>query len=164
MAAPFIGEIRAFAFGFPPRGWELCNGQVLQIRQNPALFSILGTTYGGNGIDTFQLPNLQGSVPLHAGQGIVQGHVGGSAGVTLNVNQIPHSHPALAGDSADQPTLAGNLPGSITGQSQYGTGINTNLNAATVSPTGGGGPHNNMQPSLVINFAIALTGIFPSRS
>ena len=90
---PFLGEIRLFAFTFPPKGWAECNGQTMAINQNQALFSILGTTYGGNGVTTFALPNLQGAVAVHAGNGIVQGQVGGSQAVTLAANQIGHSHP-----------------------------------------------------------------------
>jgi microcystin-dependent protein len=165
MAQPFLGEIRALGFNYPPKGWAFCNGQTLAISQNQALFSILGTTYGGDGAVTFKLPNLQGAVPVHTGQGIALGQVGGSAGVTLNINQTPHSHPAGAVNAtANQPLPVGNLPGNANAQSQYGTGINTSLNSAVITPTGGGTAHNNMQPSLVVNFAIALQGIFPSRN
>ncbi len=164
MSEPFIGEVRAFGFPFAPRGWALCNGQTLAIGQNQALFAVLGTTYGGDGITTFKLPNLQGATPLHQGQGIALGQAAGTASVTLNARQIPHGHLAMAGASADQSFPAGNFPGNAQGQSQYGNKPNTTLNAATVSPAGGGQPHNNVQPSIVINYAIALVGIFPSRN
>jgi microcystin-dependent protein len=163
MAQPFLGEIRLVAFTFPPKGWAFCNGQLLSISQNAALFSILGTTYGGNGINNFALPNLQGSVPAHPGSSITLGQVGGAANVTLNSNQAGHSHVVSASASANANTAAGNFPGG-SGTALYGSSPDTNMNAATIPTSGSSQPHNNMQPYLVLNYVIALTGIFPSRN
>jgi len=163
MSEPFVGEVRAVGFAFAPRGWALCNGQLMPIGQNQALFSILGTTYGGDGVQTFALPNLQARSPLHAGQKIALGQIAGVPSVTLQTSQIPHGHMAFGTDAANQPLPAGNLPGTAS-QTQYGTAIDTKENAGCVGPAGGGNPHNNIQPSLVVNFVIALVGIFPSRS
>src|SRR6185312_4917907 len=110
MATPFIGEVKMISFNFPPKGWAFCNGQLLSIAQNQALFSILGTTYGGNGQTTFALPNLQGSVPIHFGNGYNLGQVGGSQNVTLNNNQAGHSHLVHATATATTNTAAGNFP------------------------------------------------------
>ena len=110
MATPFIGEVKMVSFNFPPKGWAFCNGQLLSIAQNQALFSILGTTYGGNGQTTFALPNLQGSVPMHFGNGFTQGQVGGSQNVTLNSNQAGHGHAVNATATATTNTAAGNFP------------------------------------------------------
>jgi microcystin-dependent protein len=161
---PYIGEIRAVSFNYPPKGWALCNGQLLAINQNQALFSILGTTYGGNGTTNFALPNLQGKVPLHEGSGFVLGQVGGSQSVTLLSTQIGHTHGVSASGSANANVAAGNFPGLSPESGVYGTPPDTSLNAATISPAGGSQAHNNLQPYLVINYVIALVGIFPSRS
>jgi microcystin-dependent protein len=163
MSEPFLGEIRMFSFSFPPRGWALCNGQILSIQQNAALFAILGTTYGGNGQTTFALPNLQGNAPAHVGNSITLGQVGGSAGVTLTTSQIGHGHAVSASATATSDTAGGNFP-ATSATSIYGSKADTTMNAAVISPSGGGVAHNNMQPYLVVNFAIALTGIFPSRN
>jgi microcystin-dependent protein len=163
MSEPFLGEIRIFSFGFAPKGWALCNGQLLPISQNQALFAILGTTFGGNGTTTFALPNLQGNAPAHVGSSIALGQAGGSAAVTLNSNQTGHGHGVNAAVNATTNTAAGNFPAS-SAANIYGTKADTSMNAATISPSGGGRPHNNMQPYLVVNYAIALTGIFPSRN
>jgi microcystin-dependent protein len=162
---PFLGEIRLFAFTFPPKGWAECNGQTMAINQNQALFSILGTTYGGNGVTTFALPNLQGAVAVHAGNGIVQGQVGGSQAVTLAANQIGHSHPVSANATPNSFTAAGNFPASApSDENLYGPTANTAMNAATLSLSGGSQPHNNLQPYLVLIYCISLQGIFPSRN
>jgi microcystin-dependent protein len=162
---PFLGEIRAFGFNFAPRGWAQCNGQLLPINQNQALFSILGTTYGGNGQTTFALPNLPGRVPVHAGNGIQLGQAGGAQSVTLQNNQIGHGHAVSASATANAFAAAGNFPASAAGGgSLYGTSADTAMNAAVVSPAGGSQPHDNMQPYTVVNYCIALAGIFPSRS
>jgi microcystin-dependent protein len=163
MSEPFLGEIRMFSFGFPPKGWALCNGQTLPIAQNQALFAILGTTYGGNGVTTFMLPNLQGSAPAHVGNSIVLGQKGGSAAVTLLSNQIGHGHAVKASATATTNTAGGNFP-ATSAVNLYGTRTDTAMNPATISPSGGGSGHNNMQPYLVVNYAIALSGIFPSRN
>ncbi len=175
MAEPFLGEIKAFGFNFPPNGWAQCNGQVMPISQNTALFSLLGTMYGGDGVTTFALPDLRGRVGVHAGQGAglsnySQGEVAGTESVTLTVGQLPvHSHNLVAstssGNTAD-PSGAF-LAKEATGVTAiYGNGVAGNATLAAGSVTGGGGgqPHSNLQPFLVLNFCIALNGIFPSRN
>lgn len=162
---PFLGEIRIFSFGFAPKGWAQCNGQLLAIQQNAALFSILGTTYGGNGVQNFALPNLQGRVAVHAGSGIVLGQVGGSQAVTLTTNQAGHGHNVSAAATANAYTASGNFPASVAGsQSLYGSPADATMNAGVISQAGGSQPHNNMQPYNVVNYCIALQGIFPTRS
>jgi microcystin-dependent protein len=163
MATPFIGEVKMVSFNFAPKGWALCNGQLLPINQNQALFSILGTTYGGNGQTNFALPNLQGRVPVHMGNGFVEGQIGGSQNVTLQSNQFGHGHGVNATTTATTNTAAGNFPATAAGNI-YGTSADTTMNPGVVSQVGGNQPHNNLQPYLVINFAIALVGIFPSRN
>jgi microcystin-dependent protein len=165
--SPFIGELRTMSFGFPPKGWASCNGALLPIAQNQALFSILGTTYGGNGVQTFGLPNLQGRVAVGTGNGFTLGQVGGSATVTLQSTQIPvHTHNANAfpttavGPSAPGPTV---LLGQF-GVNAYATSANTAMAAGTVGNSVGGQPHENRQPFLTVNVCIALQGIYPSRS
>lgn len=162
---PYIGEIRVFSFNFAPKGWAQCNGQLLSIQQNQALFSILGTTYGGNGQTTFGLPNLQGKVAVHSGNGINLGQAGGAETVTLNSTQIGHGHNVSAANNANAFTAAGNFPASApSGQLLYGSSADTSMNAAVLSPAGGSLPHSNMQPYTVVNYCIALQGIFPSRN
>jgi microcystin-dependent protein len=171
-AEPYLGDIRAVGFSFAPKNWALCNGQILSINQNQALFSLLGTTYGGNGTTTFALPNLQGRTPMHFGtlpgnSPVVEGQTGGAEAVTLNITQTPsHSHSVAAVSGAGNTnTPANNLPGASTAPAQaYGATPNTPMNSAIVGQTGGNGSHNNIQPSLVLNYIIALAGIFPSRS
>lgn len=172
---PFVAEIRIFPFNFAPTGWAFCNGQLLPISQNTALFSLLGTTYGGDGRTTFALPNIQGGAPMHPGQGpgLSQhslGEEGGSDTVTLLPSEIPvHTHAVNAsqGDGTERtPGVAGGqLLATGIGISQYHTpGPLTNLSPSAVSPTGGGLPHNNLQPYLTLNFNIALQGVFPPRT
>jgi microcystin-dependent protein len=168
MASPFLGQIQIFGFNFAPRGWAFCNGQLLSISQNTALFSLLGTTYGGNGQTTFALPNLQGRVPMHVGQGPgltnrTQGEVAGTETHTLNANEMPvHTHTARAssGDASDT-TPVGNV---LAGGGAYAAAPNQAMNALAITTAGGSQPHNNLQPYLVLNFCIALQGIFPSRN
>ena len=171
---PFIGQIQAFGFNFAPRGWALCDGQLLPINQYQALFSLLGTTYGGDGRTTFGLPDLRGRVPIHSGNGpgLTSRRLGQRAGAekeSLTTNQIPsHSHSvvikALEEGNSDDPEgklIAGN------GLSSFGSdnsSTSKNLQPINSSPTGGNFSHNNMQPFLCVNFCIALTGIFPSRN
>jgi microcystin-dependent protein len=171
MADPFLGEIRLFGGNFAPQGWALCNGQLLSISQNTALFSILGTTYGGDGIQTFALPNLQGRVPIHWGQGAGLsaynlGQSGGSENVTLLVNQIPaHSH-LVSSDAGDQGASShpnGQLLASSGATSIYNNNADSTMNPAMIQNTGGSQPHPNVQPYLCVTFIIALQGIFPSR-
>jgi microcystin-dependent protein len=161
---PYIGEVRLFAFTFPPKGWAACNGQLLSIVTNQALFAILGTTYGGNGTTNFALPNLQGKVAVHTGNGIVLGQTGGSQTVTLATNQVGHSHLVSANATANSVTAAGNFPASAPQGELYGPSVDTAMNPTTLSKTGGSQPHNNMQPYLVVMYCIALQGIFPSRN
>jgi microcystin-dependent protein len=164
MAEPFLAEIRLMSFVFAPKGWAPCNGQFLPINQNQALFSLLGTTYGGNGQTTFALPNLQGRVPIHVGAGHTLGEQGGAQAHTVSIAELPqHLHPANAS------TASGNTPlpsGSVLADSPsqpYAPPANlTALHPSSVTSTGGSQPHLNMQPFLTIGFCIALQGIFPS--
>ena len=165
MSQPFLSEIKIVSFNFPPKGWALCNGQFLPINQNQALFSLLGTTYGGNGQTTFALPNLRGQVPIHMGNGHTLGEQAGSTSVTLNQSQMPqHLHFAQASPSVGATPLA--VGGVLASAANvYRTPDSpTTLSPATVSNVGGSQPHNNMMPYLVLNFIIALQGIFPSRN
>lgn len=159
MAEPFIGEIRCFGFNFAPTGWAQCDGQLLAIAQNTALFSLLGTTYGGNGQTTFALPDLRGRVGMHFGNNHVLGERAGEEAHTLLTNEMPaHAHGIGAG--ADQNT---NRPANAVAARG---GVYTNSRNGSMSPTdnaGGSQPHNNLQPYLVLNYCIALQGIFPSR-
>lgn len=175
MTEPFLGQLLPFSFSFPPKGWAYCAGQLMAINQNQALFSLLGTTYGGNGTTTFALPDLRGRVPMHFGAGFVQGQVGGEENVTLDINELPaHGH-AFNGTSsaanAKRPVTNSALAQSTTsagvspGDSFYAPpGTAVALNANTVGAVGGSQPHTNLQSYLVINWCIALTGIFPSRN
>jgi microcystin-dependent protein len=165
VGTPYLSEIRIVSFNFPPKGWAFCNGQTLPINQNQALFSLLGTTYGGNGTTTFQLPNLQARMPVHMGNGFDQGQSGGEENHTLTIAEMPaHTHQAQGtGANASSPGAENNTWASST-KNPYSTSSNTTLSPASVSMTGGSQPHNNMPPYLTLNFVIALTGIFPSRS
>jgi len=165
MSDPFLGEIRIFSFGFAPKGWALCNGQLLPINQNQALFALLGTFYGGNGQNNFALPNLQGCAPFHLGGGLTQGQTGGEEVHTLLQTEMPqHTHPAVgSSNSASAASPAGALWASLSGGG-YQPGPNTDLNPASVASAGGSQPHENRSPFLVLNFCIALQGIFPSRN
>ncbi len=165
MSTPFLAEIRIFSFNFPPKGWAFCNGQLLPINQNQALFSLLGTTYGGDGRTTFGLPNLQGRVPFHMGGGLTLGQMAGETAHTLNIQELPaHTHtPAGSSGNASQVSPAGNL-WAVGTSSQYSASSSTSLNPASITNTGGSQPHDNMSPYLALNFCIALQGIFPSRN
>jgi len=174
MADPFVAEIRIFPFNFSPRGWAWCDGQLLPLSQNTALFSLLGTTYGGNGVSNFALPDLQGRAPMHPGQGPGLslhdlGEQGGSDAVTLLQSEIP-SHPhTLRGDRnvAETPDPTGNTLARGSSINAYQTVTNQSLvmmaNDA-LAPAGGDQPHNNMQPYLTFYFCIALQGVFPPRT
>jgi len=165
MAEPFLAEIRIVSFNFAPKGWALCNGQFLPINQNQALFSLLGTTYGGNGQTTFALPDLRGRAPFHMGSGFTQGQAGGEIAHTLTISEMPaHLHFANAATSdGDVPTPAGNMLGAFN--NGYGApAALTPLNPASLSNVGGSQAHNNMSPFLVLNYVIALQGIFPSQN
>lgn len=176
---PFVGEICIFPFNFPPKGWAFCDGQLLSISSNTALFSLLGTTYGGDGKSTFALPDLQGKVPMHPGQGpelslYDLGQTGGSEYVTLLQSEIPaHSHSLQYGTSVgSQESPSGQIwkdTGSRRGGLAYTSPPNNQaesvlMGAQAIMSTGGGQPHNNMQPYLTLNFCIALQGVFPPRS
>jgi microcystin-dependent protein len=172
---PFVAEIRIFPFNFAPKGWAFCDGQILPLSQNTALFSLLGTTYGGDGKSNFALPNMQGNAPMHPGQGPGLslhdlGETGGSETVTLLESEMPsHSHalqsasPSFAG-SANDPT--GNVLAKAVGINAYTTVLSPLVTMAdqAIAPAGGDQPHNNMQPYLTLNFCIALQGVYPPRT
>ena len=165
MAEPFLSEIRIMSFNFAPKGWALCNGQLLPINQNQALFSLLGTTFGGNGQTTFGLPNLQGKVPIHTGGGNVLGQTGGEQSHTLTSAELPtHTHTLQATSSNGSAIIpTGNLLAGSTPQLYHAQDANvTPMNPASVANVGGSQAHQNMQPFLALNFSIALQGIFPS--
>jgi microcystin-dependent protein len=174
MATPFIGQISLFAGNFAPRNWAFCNGQLLSIAQNTALFSILGTTYGGNGQTTFALPDLRGRVPIHAGQGpglssYTLGQAAGEENHTLIQNEMPaHTHGANAvASGGNQASPASGLPAiESTGTSlDYSSAAaNASMSGSMIGIAGGSQPHNNMQPYLTVNYIIAVQGIFPSRN
>jgi len=174
MSNPFVAEIRIFAGNFAPRGWATCDGQILPISQNTALFSLLGTTYGGDGRTTFALPNLQGSAPMHAGQGpgLSQRFLGEQAGeqtVTLLTSEMPsHNHTAQATSGSNQDSPAGNAWSSIgttrTPPALYAPTQNAQMSPQALALTGGNLPHNNMPPYLCLTFIIALQGVFPPRN
>jgi microcystin-dependent protein len=173
MADPFVAEIRIFPFNFAPKGWAWCDGQILPLSQNTALFSLLGTTYGGDGKSNFALPDLQGSAPLHPGQGpglslYDLGQQGGSETVSLLESEIPsHSHQMMASpDPADlnQPSPARSLARSGNGFAYIPPPANATLAPEALAPAGGDQPHNNMMPYLTFYFNIALQGVFPPRT
>jgi len=173
MSEPFLAEIKMFGGNFAPRGYALCNGQLLTIQQHAALFSLLGTTYGGNGISNFQLPNMQGNVPLHWGQGAgltpyVIGETTGTQHVTLLTTQLPgHTHTVQAAELTDGSTNVptGQYPANSPSANVYtSSAAHTTFSPAAINPAGGNQPHNNMQPFLVVTFIIALSGIYPSRN
>ena len=169
MASPFLGQISLFGFNFAPRGWAFCQGQILSIAQNTALFSLLGTTYGGNGQTTFALPDLRGRVPVGQGQGpglpnVSLGEVSGEPTHTLISTEIPaHSHTLYAFSTTGTETVPANgVPANTQGS--VNATADTAFATAAVAPAGGSQPHNNMQPYLGLNFSIAIEGIFPSRN
>lgn len=175
MADPFVAEIRIFPFNFAPKGWAFCDGQLLPLSQNTALFSLLGTTYGGNGKSNFALPDLQGRTPMHPGQGFGLslhdlGETGGSETVTLLESEIPaHSHP-ISGQGS---TANLNDPSGAVMARPFGGGnlyrtpaeaVMVQMSPDSLAPAGGDQPHNNMMPYLTVNFCIALQGVFPPRT
>ena len=166
MSTPFLGEIKIVSFNFAPKGWALCNGQLLPINQNQALFSLLGTTYGGNGQTTFALPNLQGRTPLHVGAGFILGQSSGEEVHTLISSEMPaHTHAAVASsNTADQTSPANNYWAVSGSYTAYAGSPNETMAPQAVGPAGGSQPHANLSPYLVLNFVIALQGIFPSRN
>ncbi|HZH66820.1 MAG TPA: tail fiber protein [Flavisolibacter sp.] len=167
MAQPYIGEIRLFAGNFPPIGWLFCEGQMLPISENDILFILIGTTYGGDGQETFALPDLRGRVPVHQGNGFILAETGGAEEVTLTVNQIPnHSHPLSVSGSAGSTSLAaGKLLAKSTSKAIYKTsGTMGTMSPQAIGGTGGSQPHTNFQPYLCINYIISLYGLFPSQT
>jgi microcystin-dependent protein len=181
MADPFISEIRVFSFNFPPKGWAFCNGQQMQINQNQALFALLGTTYGGDGVTTFNLPNLRGRTPIHMGNGHTLGEAGGATSVTITQQTMPtHNHMVTAVNALAPASDEGVYPdntkfvaqplvalqnGQTVEGSMYGTGGQAGaLKPTALTNTGGSQAHTNMMPYLTMNFCMALLGIFPSRN
>jgi microcystin-dependent protein len=165
MSNPYLGEIKIISWNYAPKGWSFCDGQLLPINQNQALFSILGTTYGGDGRQTFGLPDLRGRAPIYVGNGHVLGEKTGEENHTVNISEMPAHNHLVSASSAnpDQGSPAGNEWASQA--SSYSTlAANTALNPSAITSIGGSQPHSNMQPYLVLNFVIALQGIFPSRN
>ncbi len=170
MSDPVIGEIKLVGFNFAPRDWALCDGQLLSIAENDALFTLIGTTYGGDGQTTFALPDFRGRIPIHQGTGssgttYTPGENGGTETVTLTVNEIPaHAHPALAQSGAgNQPGPGGNVWASSSLNQYNSSAADSDMNALAITSSGGSQPHDNMMPFLTINFIISLQGIFPSQ-
>lgn len=169
MAQPYVGEIRMFAGNFAPAGWMFCEGQLLPISENETLFNLIGTTYGGDGQETFALPDLRGRLPLHQGNGFILAETGGAEEITLTVNQIPaHSHAALGSTNTGTGTAPlNNVLCNLAGATNSGYGTDnpkTNLSPQSVSSVGGSQPHTNFQPYLCVDFIISLFGIFPSQT
>jgi microcystin-dependent protein len=173
MTQPYVGEIRMFGGSFAPDGWDFCNGQLIPISENDTLFNLIGTTYGGDGQETFALPDLRGRIPIHAGQGpsISQnyqlGQNGGAEAVVLTTQQIPvHNHALLAStDPANTPNPGGNvLSAPVTATPFFQAAPNIPMNSGILAPQGGSQPHDNMMPFLCISFIISKFGIFPSQS
>lgn len=167
MASPFLAEIKIISFSFAAKGWALCNGQLLPINQNQALYSLIGTMYGGNGQTTFALPDLRGRAATDAGGGLTQGSAGGEVGHTLSVSELPAHNHSLQASSSDATTNAPSTNSLATSTSNIyceSMGNVTTLAPASVSNVGGSQAHENMQPSLVLNFMIALQGLFPPRN
>lgn len=166
MAEPFIGEIRLFSWGIVPKGWAQCNGQLLQVRENQALFTILGNKYGGDGATTFALPNLQGRVPMHPDGSLVAfAQAGGEAFHTLTVAEMPnHTHQATGGSDGTLTNPDGQTWGTVTGRSQYGPVPDGVMSGNALQTAGGGQGHENRQPYLTFNYCIATIGIYPMKS
>ena len=167
MADPFVAEIRIFPFNFAPRGWAFCNGQLLPISQNTALFSLLGTTYGGDGQSTFGLPDLRGRVPVHQGNGYQLAQTGGTETETLTTAQVPaHTHALRASAAAGTNSAPGNAVLAATGAvNSYGSGTpDQAMTADALARSGGSQPHDNMAPFLAVSYIISLFGVFPSQT
>jgi microcystin-dependent protein len=166
MSSPYLSELRIFSFNYAPKGWAMCNGQLMPINQNQAMFSLLGTTYGGNGQTTFGLPDLRGRVPIHFGNGHVQGETAGEQAHTLTMGEMAaHTHLVQGSGSAPNiATPANNFFASNTGFTPYGGTINEQMAPGACSSIGNSQPHNNMSPYLALTICIALVGIFPSRN
>jgi len=166
MSSPFIGEIRMFAGNFAPVGWAFCNGAIIPIDQNDALFNLIGTTYGGDGQTTFALPNLQSRVPIHVGPGFALGQTGGAETVTLTTSQIPaHSHVPQGTTATGNSQSPANGVWAASALTQFSPSPpDASMDPAALGSSGGSQPHDNMIPFLVINFILSLFGIFPSQS
>jgi microcystin-dependent protein len=177
MSEPFLGEIKIISWNFPPKGWAFCNGSLLPINQNQALFSLFGTTYGGDGRVNFGLPNLQGRVPISSGSGFTLGRLGGETAHTVNISELPAHNHFMSAKAASQIIQGAAFPGptkaiaeAISTQTNhppvqnFGTTGQTAMSPASVTAVGGSQPHNNLQPYLVLNFIVALQGIFPSQT
>jgi microcystin-dependent protein len=172
MGEPFVGEIRMFAGNFPPSGWAFCNGQTMPISENETLFNLIGTTYGGDGQETFNLPDLQGRVPMHAGTGkdgitYTLGEKAGTESVTLTTQQIPvHNHAFVASQAiAGQANASGNVNAQSASIDWYIEDTpSVNMSANSITSAGGSQPHENLQPYLVIDFILSLFGVFPSQN
>jgi microcystin-dependent protein len=171
MSDPYVGDIRIFGGNFAPLGWAFCDGSLLQISENEVLFQLIGTTYGGDGQETFGLPDLRGRVPIHMGQGAglsnrILGEVGGVESVTLTTQQIPsHNHGVGAASGATGTTPAGAVPGAVTAGARYFAGSPSDtVPMANSGAAGGSQPHDNMAPFLCVSFIISLFGVFPSQT
>ena len=168
MSQPYVGEIRIFAGNFAPNGWAFCQGQLMAIAENDTLFQLIGTTYGGDGQNTFALPDLQGRFPVHQGPGFTLGQQGGTETVALTTAQLPqHAHPAICssgGGNSGPPVGKFWSTDPLGNTAAYTAASNTQMAAGAIGPTGSSQPHDNMQPFLVINFIISLFGVFPSQN
>src|SRR5258706_8309523 len=166
MSEPFLSELKLVSFVFAPKGWALCNGQLLPINQNQALFSLLGTTYGGNGQTNFALPNLQGRIPIHMGNGFTLGQAFGTTSHTINASETPaHTHLMAASNQAANKNIAtGNVYASAPQNLYSNANPAGSMAPAAVTNVGGSQPHENLQPYLTLNWIIALQGVFPSRN
>lgn len=165
MSDPFIGEIRLAGFASAPRGWANCDGQAMVLSQNQALFSLLGVSFGGNGTTTFNLPDMRQRVPVHRSASLPVGAMGGEAAVTLQESQMPaHLHLATAGSGPADTSNPAGAYWADAGQTAFGSGPGAPLQAGAIAKSGGGQPHNNLPPQLVVNFIIALSGIYPNRN
>ncbi|HTW81575.1 MAG TPA: tail fiber protein [Terracidiphilus sp.] len=165
MSTPYLSEIKICSFGYAPKGWAMCNGQLMAINQNQAIFALLGTTFGGDGRVNFALPNLQGRVPVHMGGGVSLGQMGGEQNHTLVIQEIPvHTHVwGATNTAANAPGPSGNMLGGVQEYNSTASNL-TAMYPTTLGSVGGSQPHVNMQPFLTLNFVIALTGIFPSQN
>lgn len=167
MSDPYLGEIKVISFNFPPRGWAFCNGQSMPINQNQALYSVLGTQYGGDGITTFMLPNLQGRTAIHQGQGYQVGTAGGEAAHTLTINELPrHTHQAMGQSAVSSPGVspAGSVWAGVSNADLFAAIPAGQMSPNAIGMAGANQPHQNTPPFLALNYVIALQGIFPSRN
>lgn len=165
MSEPFLGEVKIISWNYPPKGWAFCNGQLLPINQNQALFSLFGTYYGGDGRQTFGLPNLQGRTPLHQGDGYTCGELGGEASHTLNISEIPaHTHVPVGTTSPPSSSSTSSNLWCNNGANPYSATVTDAMLPSAITPVGGSQAHQNLSPFLVLNMIVALQGIFPSQN